>query len=114
MKELDNIKDSLLVQLLLGSKDSLIDEVRKVVREVVQEELKNLLSDSLKQNDRLTYSQISKEYKISVKTLGKYKKIGLLIPVCKGGKTLLFDRLEVEEVLRTRPRIKSTFLKKVA
>ena len=114
MKELDNIKDSLLVQLLLGSKESLVDEVRKVVREVIQDELKNILSESLKQNDRLTYTQISEEYKISLKTLGKYKKMGLLVPVCKGGKSLLFDRLEVEEVLRTRPRIKPTFFKKVA
>ena len=78
------------------------------------DELKNILSESLKQNDRLTYTQISEEYKISLKTLGKYKKMGLLVPVCKGGKSLLFDRLEVEEVLRTRPRIKPTFLKKAA
>jgi len=112
MKELDNIKDSLLVQLLLGSKDSLVDEVREVVREVIQDEFKNLLSESLKQNDRLTYSQISDEYKISLKTLGKYKKMGLLVPICKGGKNLLFDRLEVEEVLRNRPRVKPVFLKK--
>ncbi len=65
-------------------------------------------------NNRLTYDQISAEYKISIVSLKKWKKAGLIIPICKGGRNLIFDREEVEKCLINRPRIKPIFLNKSA
>lgn len=60
--------------------------------------------------ERLTYQEISEQYKISKKTLGKLKKEGKLIPICKGGKNLIFSRNDVEVCLRERNRDKPDFL----
>jgi hypothetical protein len=67
-------------------------------------------SSSVKSEKLLTYKEMSEEFKISQKTLKLLKKSGLLIPLCKGGKYLLFEKSHVIEVLQKRPRLKPKFL----
>jgi hypothetical protein len=68
------------------------------------------INSPVKDEKLLTYKEISEEFKISQKTLKLLKKTGLLQPLCKGGKYLLFERSHVIEVLQKRPRIKPNFL----
>jgi|SRR5690554_4067289 len=58
----------------------------------------------------LTYKEIEKEYKISISSLKKWRKEGILIPELKGGRSLLFERKHVKECLQNRPRVKPRFL----
>lgn len=107
----ENLYNQFMQQLVANIKDEFLAEIRDVVRDVVQKEMEIMGRDAQLLNQRLTYIQISEEYYVSINSLKKWKKQGLLIPVCKGGRTLLFDRTNIEECLRNRPRIQPNFLK---
>ena len=99
---------------IANSEDSYMEEfisLKKQVEDIERQMTGRNVSDL---NRRLTYEDISKEYKISKQSLIDWKMKCLLVPICKGGRSFLFDRLDVEECLRNRPRIKPNFLKKVA
>ena len=106
-----------LAQLLtrIAMQDDSYDQEFKDLRLQVTQLEKSLTGRNVNElNNRLTYDQISAEYKISLVSLKKWKKAGLIIPICKGGRNLIFDREEVEQCLLNRPRIKPSFLKKSA
>jgi len=102
----------LMMQLMADVKDEFMHDFREIVKEVIRDErtLLDRTADFL--NNKLTYNEIAEEYKISTTTLKKLKKEGLLIPICKGGKYLIFERTQVENCLRDRPRMKPLFLRK--
>jgi hypothetical protein len=99
---------------IANSDDSYMEEFQSLRKQVEDIELLLTGRNVYELNSRLTYTDISLEYKISIQSLKKWKKQGLLIPICKGGRAFLFDRLDVEDCLRNRPRIKPNFTKKVA
>tara|TARA_R110001592_G_scaffold361817_1_gene673755 strand:- start:174 stop:503 length:330 start_codon:yes stop_codon:yes gene_type:complete len=100
---------------------ALREELKKEIREEfiaefeelklqVQELEQNITGRNVSSLNKLTIDEISKEYKISKKTLYKLKKEFKLVPICKGGKSFIFDRAEVELCLRERIRGKPKFL----
>lgn len=109
---MENLLKQFLQQLIADTRDEFKNELREVVREVLHNELELMGRKAEFLVQRLSYEQIAEEYIVSVNSLKKWKKQGLLIPVCKGGRTLLFDRENVEECLRNRPRFEPAFLKR--
>lgn len=103
--------------------NELIDElIQKIKKEVIEEIKKESLffTNYSNQNDSntnsydttlLSYKEASEEYKISITTLKKFKKQGLIFPDLKGGRTLLFRRKTIENCLLNRPRCKPSFIK---
>jgi len=102
----------LMMQLMADAKDEFMNEFREIVKEVIRDERTLLDRTAESLNNKLTYDEIAEEYKISTTTLKKLKKEGLLIPICRGGKYLIFERSQVEDCLRDRPRLKPLFLSK--
>ncbi len=96
-------------QLKSEMKDEFLLEFSALISRVEALET-NLLERNSDIFNRLTYKEISNQYKISIKTLGKLKKSGKLIPICKGGKSFIFNRADVEVCLRERNRNKPDFL----
>lgn len=96
-------------ELISEAKDVFLNEFRNVVMEVLEAE--NILTgrDENFLMQRLTYVEISEQYRVSLTSLKKWKKEGLLVSTCKGGKTLLFERRNVENCLRNRKRIVPSF-----
>jgi hypothetical protein len=90
-------------------------KVNEFIRELdgqIKEILLNQNHTSTAPQSLLTYAEISKEFKISLKTLKKLKKMGRLNPLCKGGRFYIFERSKVIEALQSRPRTKPEFLRK--
>jgi hypothetical protein len=102
--ELKNYIDQMVDQKL----SEMMLKVKNQMNEILS---KHLLEKSAPQS-LLTYAEISKEFKISLKTLKKLKKTGRLNPLCKGGRFYLFERNSVIQALQTRPRVKPEFLRK--
>ncbi len=100
------------------------DQLRLYIRSTVNEAFDERLNELITQLDQvglimakvsnsdplLTYSEISEEFHISKRTLGKLRNSGILVPEVKGGKELLFKRSSVIKALQERPRIKPRFL----
>ncbi len=103
---MDKLLKELFSEILAEFKAELLEDIKGVF----MSKMKDLELNSRNEIQKLSYTQISEEYHVSTNTLKKWKKVGLLIPVCKGGRTLLFDRADVEECMRNRPRIKPKFL----
>jgi hypothetical protein len=102
--ELKNYIDQLVDQRL----SEMMLEMKNQMNEILSKhQLETPAPQSL-----LTYAEISKEFKISLKTLKKLKKTGRLNPLCKGGRFYLFERSKVIEALQTRPRVKPEFLRR--
>lgn len=104
----------LMMQMMSDIKDEFMEEFRDVVKQVINEEMTLLDRSAESVQNNLTYEEISVEYKVSKNSLKKWKKQGLLIPFSKGGKHLLFKRVDVEDCLRDRPRIRPNFLNKAS
>jgi hypothetical protein len=102
--ELKNYIDQLVDQRL----SEMMLELKNQMNEILS---KHQLESSAPQS-LLTYAEISKEFKISLKTLKKLKKTGRLNPLCKGGRFYLFERSSVIQALQTRPRMKPEFLRR--
>jgi hypothetical protein len=102
--ELKNYIDQLVAQRI----NEAVSEMKKQMNEILsKQQLESSSPQSL-----LTYSEISKEFKISLKTLKKLKKTGRLNPLCKGGRFYLFERIHVIQALQNRPRVKPEFLRR--
>ncbi len=99
--------DRITFDQLPDAVSSILDKLDRIEKKLQEQSPKP--SETTEQ--LLTYADISKEFKISQKTLKLLKKIGQLKPLCKGGRYLLFERNHVIQVLQTRPRIKPQFLK---
>jgi hypothetical protein len=86
-------------------------KVNYVVRDLRQQ-VADLLNRQKEKDAKIvmTYVEIAKEFRVSLKTLKLLKKTGLLIPMLKGGRHFLFERSHVIQVLQTRPRLKPQFL----
>ncbi len=101
--EIKNYIDQLVAQRI----SEVVSEMKKQMNEILSKhQLETSVSKSL-----LTYAEISKEFKISLKTLKKLKKSGRLNPLCKGGRFYLFERSQVIQALQNRPRMKPDFLR---
>lgn len=99
----------LMMQSMADIKDEFMNDLREVIKDVIQKELIIMDRNVIQANSRLTYDDIVKEYKVSKNTLIKLKRAGKLIPITKGGRNFIFDRTHVEACLRDRPRIPPNF-----
>ena len=102
MKELDNIKDSLLVQLLLGSKDSLIDEVRLFIKNIIKEEVTSITKSAPKNTENeivfLTRKETAEFFQVSLVTIHQWTNDGLIKQYKIGNRTY-YNKSELIEVL---------------
>ena len=103
--------NELIEELIEKIKSAVVEELRIEYFEKFNIHDKIDLNKDERESQLLSYDEISREYKVSVTSLKKWKKNGLLYPDLKGGRTLLFRRKNVENCLLNRPRKKPSFIR---
>lgn len=103
--------NELIEELIEKIKSAVVEELRVEYFEKLNIHEEIYSNEDAHESQLLSYDEISREYKVSVTSLKKWKKNGLLYPDLKGGRTLLFRRKNVENCLLNRPRKKPSFIR---